>query len=389
MFLEKIELKNFRNYENQGIEFCDGVNIIAGLNAQGKTNVLEAINIISTGRSHRTRKDSEIIKWEGDISEIKALIKDEENQTYLEYRFNREKKKHIAVNGVKLDKLSGILGNLYSVIFSPDHLVIVKEGPGERRRFMDVVLSQLKPSYYHALANYSKVLDLRNKTLMDARENASKRELLDVWDEQLVKYGLRIFTDRKEFIEVLNEKASGICKEISGEVDNLKVNYLPSVFEKFLKSDKIESGGKFLQETFLTKLQENRNGDIKKGHTSVGPHRDDFALLINDREVRNYGSQGQQRTVLLALKISELQIMSDLAGSDPVLLLDDVFSELDSTRKEFLLKYLKGVQSIITCTDADVIMGLKEVESIKYFKVEKGSISDSSFEEINSVICKR
>jgi len=389
MILEKIELKNFRNYENQMIEFCEGVNIIAGLNAQGKTNVLEAINIISTGRSHRTRKDGEIIKWEGELSEIKALVNDEENRTFLEYRFNRDKKKNITVNGVKMDKLSGILGNLYSVIFSPDHLVIVKEGPGERRRFMDVVLSQLKPSYYHALANYSKVLDLRNKTLMDVKEKSGKEELLDVWDEQLVKYGMAIFEDRRKFIEVLNEKASGICREISGEADELKINYLPSIFEKFLKSDKIEDEGKFLHDAFLLKLRENRYGDIKKGHTSVGPHRDDFALLINDREVRNYGSQGQQRTVLLALKISELQIMSDLAGSDPVLLLDDVFSELDSTRKEFLLKYLKGVQSIITCTDADVIMGLKEVESIKYFKVEKGNISDSSFEEINSVICKR
>lgn len=389
MYLETITLKNFRNYEEQSIDFCNGVNIIAGLNAQGKTNVLEAINIISTGRSHRTRKDNEIIKWEGNLAEIRAVVNEDDERTSVGYRFNREKKKNIEVNGVKLDKISGILGNLYTVIFSPDHLVIVKEGPGERRRFMDVVLSQLKPSYYHALVNYLKVLDLRNKTLFDSRESESKKKLLDVWDEQLVKYGMRIFQERKEFIEVLDARASSVCKEISGGVDLLKINYLPSFLEKFLKDDRIDGGEKFVEEAFLKKLRENRNGDIKKGHTSVGPHRDDFELLINGREARNYGSQGQQRTVLLALKISELQIMSELAGSNPVLLLDDVFSELDSNRKEFLLKYLKGVQSIITCTDADVIMGLREIKPIKYFKVENGIISTSSYEEINTVVCKR
>lgn len=389
MFLEKIILKNFRNYETQSIDFCDGVNIIAGLNAQGKTNILEAINIISTGRSHRTRKDNEIIKWEGDISEIKAFINSENDLKKVEYRFNREKKKHISVNGVKLEKISEILGNLYTVIFSADHLAIVKEGPGERRRFMDVVLSQLKHSYYHALINYLKVLDLRNRTLIDSREDQRKRSLIDVWDEQLVKYGIRILLEREEFIKDLDSKAKLICREISGGLDDLKIKYLPSVLEKTLISDRIECGEKFLEETFLKKLLENRNGDIKKGHTSVGPHRDDFALLINGRDVRNYGSQGQQRTVLLAIKISELQIMGEVAGSNPILLLDDVFSELDSTRKEFLLKYLKGVQSIITCTDADVIMGLREIKPIKYFFVEKGIVSDSTFEEINNVISKR
>ena len=389
MFLEKITLKNFRNYETQSIDFCDGVNIIAGLNAQGKTNILESINIISTGRSHRTRKDSEIIKWEGDISEIKAIINSDNNIKKVEYRFNREKKKNISVNGVKLEKISGILGNLYTVIFSADHLAIVKEGPGERRRFMDVVLSQLKPSYYHSLINYLKVLDLRNRTLIDSREDQKKRSLIDVWDEQLVKYGIRVFLEREELIKDLDSKAKLICREISGGLDDLKIKYLPSILEKALKSDRIESGEKFLEETFIKKLQENRNGDIKKGHTSVGPHRDDFALLINGRDVRNYGSQGQQRTVLLAIKISELQIMGEVAGSNPILLLDDVFSELDSTRKEFLLKYLKGVQSIITCTDADVIMGLREINPIKYFFVEKGIVSNSTFEEINNVITKR
>lgn len=390
MFLKELELKDFRNYKHEKIEFCEGANIIAGLNAQGKTNVLEAINIVSTGRSHRTRKDLEMIRWDEEISEIKGSIEDEyRGLIEVEYRFNREKKKYLSINGVKLDKISGILGNLHTVIFSPDHLAIVKEGPSERRKFLDLLLSQLKPSYYHALSNYSKVLDFRNKTLFDIREDEKKKTLLDVWDEQLVRYGMVLFHERKLMVRELDEKAKKICDEISGNHDHLKLKYSPSIFEKSLKDDTIEGGEKFLAELFFDKLRDNRINDIRKGHTSVGPHRDDFELLINEKEVRNYGSQGQQRTVLLALKIAELQIMADFSGSDPVLLLDDVFSELDSNRKEFLLKYLRGIQSIITCTDADVITGLRDVESIRYFKVEEGTIEESNFEEINNVVCKR
>ncbi len=374
MRLKTINIKNFRNYCSQTLELCSGVNIISGLNAQGKTNFIEAISIISTGRSHRTRKEAELIRWDEDIAEIKAEICEEESCenddfTFLDYRFNRDKKKFISVNGVKKEKLSELLGHLYTVIFSPDHMSIVKGGPAERRRFMDVALSQLKPSYYHSLSSYSKVLDQRNMTLQKNRESINLSNLLDVWDKQLVKYGIKIIEEREIFIKLIKDSASIVCDEVSGKNDKLNVKYVSSIFENSQKHGTMGIG-----EAFEKKLFENRNMDIKKGHTSVGPHRDDFSLLVNGREVRNFGSQGQQRTVLLALKIAELKIMKEEAGHSPVLLLDDVFSELDSERKEYLLRYLKGMQSIITCTDADVIRGLKDVEVIKYFKVERGNI---------------
>ena len=355
MWIKKIILKNFRNYKEQEIILDKNINIFYGENAQGKTNIIEAIFISSMGKSFRAKKDSEIIK----INEPFSIIETEYEKKDREGKIKIElaKRKNVYHNGIKIKKLSELLGNINIVIFTPDDIEILKGGPQNRRRFLDIMISQLRPNYMHLLNLYSKTLEQRNNYLKQINEKNKNIDLLDIWDEKIIEYSYKISNYRKEFIDKISEKISDIHKEITNGKEKIEIKYLtecqdPNKFKELLK--------------------ERRKLDIIKGYTTKGIHRDDFEIYINDKELNIYGSQGQHRTAILSLKISELQIIDDEIGEYPILLLDDFMSELDKNRRKNLLKYMEKTQVIITCTER------LEIENIKYkeYKVKEGKIFD-------------
>lgn len=366
MNIESIFLLNFRNYSEQYIELDPGINIFYGENAQGKTNVIEAVYLLTMGKSHRTNKYNEMVKWDKNDSRICIKFNKDDFDYNIDFILKRNQKKQIKVNGVRLDKLSDILGKLNTVIFSPDHMKIIKEGPSERRRFIDSILSQTKPKYYYNFTQYLKVLAQRNMLLCNEKNDGIIEKTLDIWDHQLIEYGCKIIKDRQIFVESIDTKAWRINKELSGGREDFHLKYMPSIgYGKHEISD--------IKNAFEKRLMEARASDIRRKLTHYGPHRDELNLFINDKEVRNYGSQGQQRSVLLSLKLSEMEYIKDETGSTPVLLLDDVFSELDKLRQGFLISFIKNVQVIITCTDYENLY-FGDKSTYKIFNVRTGKV---------------
>lgn len=366
MHIKHISLMNFRNYEHEEIEINKGINIFYGQNAQGKTNIIESIYISSTGKSHRSQKDNELIRWNNEDSKIKIFYEKDNQENNLEIYLKKNQRKAIKHNGVKLNKTGELLGNLITVIFSPDHMKIIKEGPAERRRFIDIILSQIKPGYFYNLSQYVKLVMQRNNLLLQAKSDAKVIDTLEIWDQQLIEYGSKIIIERIEFIKLIQSYANQIHKSITNNKENLKLVYKSSI-------DYEEQDEQKIKETFQKDLDKFRVIDIKRGVTHKGPHRDDILFYINDMEVKTYGSQGQQRTTLLSLKIAELQFMNYETDSYPVLLLDDVFSELDTERQRFLMKFIKNIQTFITCTDVEYFKNLN-IENYKLFNVIEGKI---------------
>ena len=353
MWIKKIYLQNFRNYEKESINLNKNINIFYGENAQGKTNIIEAIFLCSIGKSFRAKKDSEMIKLEKDSSIIE--IEYEKSDRDGKIKIELGKRKNIYLNGIKLKKLSELLGNINIVIFTPDDIEILKGGPQNRRKFLDIMISQLRPNYMHILNLYLKTLEQRNNYLRQIKEQNKEENLLEIWDEKLVEYAIRIYKYREEFIEKISEKIKSIHKEITNNKENIEIVY------------KTECKNK---EEYSNLLKQRRKLDIIKGYTTKGIHRDDFEILINEKEISTYGSQGQHRTAVLSLKISELQVIYDEIGEYPILLLDDFMSELDKSRRSNLLKYMNNTQVIITCTENF------EIENINFseFNVKNGEI---------------
>lgn len=369
MYIERINLKNFRNYHSLDIELNEGVNIFFGQNAQGKTNILESIYMASTGKSHRTSKDSELIRWNSEDAKIKIDFKKDNDEKSIEIYLNRNLRKQIKMNGVKLKKTGELIGNLNTVIFSPDHLKIIKEGPAERRRFMDIILSQVKPGYYYNLVQYLKVLEQRNNLLDEARTNEKVLNTIDIWNEQLAAFGARITTARNQFIQKINSMAAETHERISNGKEKLELKYNPSIdCQEYSEND--------IKRSFINSLEKFLSIDVKRGVTHKGPHRDDILFFINGSEVRTYSSQGQQRTALLSLKISELKYIDVETEELPVLLLDDVFSELDKERQKYLVEFIKNIQTIITCTDVEYLEKLN-VKGSKVYKVSNGQVEEA------------
>ena len=337
MIIESIELKNFRNYEGLDINFSPSTNILYGENARGKTNILEAAYISGTSKSHRGSHDKEIIRFKEDEAHIRTkVIKDGKNYQ-IDIHLKKNGRKGIAVNHVPLKRAADIFGILNMIFFSPEDLSIIKAGPSERRRFMDSELCQIDKIYLNNLTSYNKVLNQRNKLLKDISFNPNIKSTLDVWDEQLVTYGKKIISARRRFAADIAPIVSEMHGSISGGRERLKLSYEPNIDDIF----------------FYDELIRNRDRDMKMGSTSVGPHRDDLEFLIDDVDIRKYGSQGQQRTCALSLKLSEIRLVEEAIGEKPVLLLDDVMSELDSKRQNDLLSSLGDMQIILTCTGVD------------------------------------
>lgn len=357
MYVKNLSLKNYRNIKTLELSLKNGVNILYGQNAQGKTNLLESIYIGATGRSHRTHKDKELINFNKNEAHIRLEVFKEKIFDRIDIHIKKESKKGIAINGISISKLGELFGYLNVVIFSPEDLALIKQGPQERRKFIDMELCQINNIYYYNLSQYYKVLKQRNALLKKIQKDISLKDTLFIWDKQLIDFGSKIINTRQQFIKKIEKISCDIHKNITNNTEILKLKYKPSV----------------LVSEFNEKLQKNIEKDIFYQTTSYGPHKDDILFFINDINVKDFGSQGQQRTVSLSIKLAEIQLIQEETGYLPVLLLDDVLSELDKNRQKFLIKNIKKMQVIITCTGVeDVIKNLDE--DFYLFKVENGSI---------------
>ena len=353
MNIKNIYFENFRNLETQKLDFSDRVNVLYGLNGQGKTNIIEAVYYFCNGKSFRALKDREVINFSKDISRIKIEFEASERKNKGEIILSD--KKNIKINDIPVKKLSEILGFLNIVIFTPEHLNLIKAGPNERRKFLDTFISQLKPVYFKTLVDYYKVLKQKNIILKS--NDKAMIETLDIWDEKLSELGVLVYKYRKHFLEKLTEHLSKIQADITENKENIKINFVSSVKGDF--TDK---------ENFLNQLVKNRHRELEYKMALIGPHRDDFEFLINDKNLKLYGSQGQQRTAVLAMKMAECELIKEMKNEYPVLLLDDIMSELDINRRKYLLEKIKDLQVLITCTNKDSVLA----DNMKVYRVNKG-----------------
>ena len=353
MWIKNIKIKNFRNYNQEEINLEKNINIFYGKNAQGKTNIIEAIFLCSLGKSFRAKKDNEMIK----LNEKNAIVEIEYEKSDRDGKIKIEigNKKNIYLNGIKIKKLSELLGNLNIVIFTPDDINILKGGPQNRRRFLDIMISQLRPNYMHILNLYLKTIEQRNKYLRQIKEEHKDENLLEIWDEKLAEYAVKIYEYRKEFIEKIIKKINIIHKNITNGEEQIELEYITECDNK---------------EKYLQLLKERRKLDIIKGFTTKGIHRDDFVIYINKKEIKIFGSQGQNRTAMLSLKLAELQVIYDEIGEYPILLLDDFMSELDRTRRKNFLENIEGTQVIITGTEK---LDIENLEYLEY-NVSNGKV---------------
>ena len=355
MYIKELSLKDFRSYEKLNITLDNGINIFRGDNAQGKTNILESVYLCATARSHRTHKEKEIIRWDQECTHVQLKVKKKYVEDTIDFHLS-QKTKSALINKIPIAKLGELFGCLNIVMFSPEDLQLVKNSPKERRRFLDIELCQIDKLYYYALRQYSKVLKQRNLALKEAFKQKDY-SMLEIWDMQLEEYAKSVIEKRVAFVEALNNIAKEIHQDISGKKEELQIIYTPSVEAN----------------EFREKLLRYREKDILYQTTSIGPHRDDLKFLINDMDVKNYGSQGQQRTVVLAMKLAELKIMKEYIGEEPILLLDDVLSELDEKRQADLFKYTKDIQTLITCTGIE--QSVWNTQKIgKLYNVTKGKV---------------
>lgn len=355
MYIKKLSLTNFRNYNKQEIELSKGINIFYGDNAQGKTNIIEAIYLSSIGKSFRAKKDIELVNIQSQqfaTIETQFEKKDRDGKIKLEIK----DKKNIYINEIKAKKISEILGNINIVLFSPDDINLFKGGPSKRRKVLDIMISQLRPAYIYNLNLYLKTIEQRNNYLRLIKYENKSEDLLDIWDEKLAEYSEKLYKYRSEFMDKIKERIVDIHKRITKDNEIIKIKYISDFSNK---------------KEYLEKLKNDRKNDISRGYTGRGIHRDDFIIYLNEKPLSIFGSQGQHRTVLLSLKIAELNIIYDEINEYPILLLDDFMSELDSKRRENLIENIENIQVIITCTEK---LNLNEKEK-KIFYIENGKVT--------------
>ncbi len=363
MRIQDLNLRHYRNYDALSLAPDPGLNVFEGLNAAGKTNILESIFLCALGRSHRTSRDSELLQEHEPFGSVRLFLETRGGTRSIRIELIEGERKRVFIDDAPTSRSGELMGCLNVVMFSPEDLQLVKDGPAERRRFLDMELSQLKPSYYYNLQQYGNALRNRNLLLKD---NPVRYDMIELWDEQLAKLGSRIVLDRKAFIAELSGIARSLHSEMSGGREILSVVYEPSV--PFTDEER-------LMETLQEQLTDRLERDIFRGFTSVGPHRDDLGLHLNSRDVRVYGSQGQQRTVALSLKLSEIDLIRRSRGENPVLLLDDVFSELDGDRQARLLALVARCQTFVTCTHLDEFTDIDSLR-MQVWHVDNGGISE-------------
>lgn len=358
MYIKSIELSNFRNYKELSMEFHQEKNILYGDNAQGKTNILEALYFCGMTKSHKGSKEKEIIRMNEKEAHIRMYIEKKGVSRRIDMHLKRNKAKGVAIDGIPIRKSGELLGLVNIVFFSPEDLGIIKHGPSERRRFVDMELCQLDKVYFHDLTKYNQVVNQRNNLLKQIALDKSLLPTLDIWDEQLVEYGTKIIRRRQKHLKELNEVITPIHEKLSGGREQLTLGYEANTSA----------------EDFGMKIAMNRERDLFQKVTTTGPHRDDVEFAIADVDIRKYGSQGQQRTAALSLKLAEIEIVKRMVGDLPVLLLDDVLSELDRNRQHYLLNSIQDIQTIITCTGLEEFIQ-ERIKVNQVYKVTNGTVS--------------
>lgn len=357
MKINSIEVGSFRNYNSARLEFHSHTNILYGDNAQGKTNILEAIFVCGTTKSHKSCKDKELIKLGQDEAHIRMFIEKKQVQHKIDIHLRQDKAKGIAVDGIPIKRSCELLGLANIIFFSPEDLKIVKNGPSERRRFINLELSQLDKVYLYELGEYNKALMQRNKLLKQIAYTSSLSGTLDIWDEKLAEFGSKVIISRGKFIERLSVITKKINGSLTGNREHTELLYEPDVSA----------------EDFLYNLKKAREKDLHFLSTSVGPHRDDLCFMNEGVDIRKYGSQGQQRTCALSLKLAEIELVKEITNDMPVLLLDDVLSELDRNRQNYLLDSINNIQTIITCTGLEeFIDGRLALDRV--FRISDGTV---------------
>ncbi len=363
MIIKKFHFWNWRNIKENTIVPCETVNIFYGDNAQGKTNILEALWLCSGAKSFRGAKENEMIAFEEQQAKLDLTFESQNRLQTLSYVLGNKKK--VLLNGVEQKKLSDLYETVFMVVFAPDHLDLVKEGPSVRRHFIDFGLERLKPSFIHLEEQYQRALDQRNALIRENGHQFMEMDLLDIWEDHLAKLGSMMVFQRKKYIEHITPFATKFYYELSGKKEELTLWYEGEEFSS-------ENNG---YELLKTALKESRENDRHVGYTTVGPHRHDFHIHINGISARTFGSQGQQRSAALSLKMAEAEVLSEYVGEKPIILLDDVMSELDSDRQDFLLNKFSGRQIFITCCDPASV--LRMVEG-KTFYIKKGELYEET-----------
>ncbi len=357
MLIEALNIKGFRNYKELSLRPSSGINIFYGDNAQGKTNLLEAVYVGCTSRSHKSVKDRELINFDFDEAHIRLDIKKRDVPYRIDTHIKKQSSKGIAVNGMPLRRASELFGVANVIFFSPEDLSIIKNGPGERRRFIDMELCQLQRPYTFDLISYNKILSQKNTLLKNFEQINGAEDILNIYNEQLSDFGSRIITKRQEFIEDINNIVREVHRNISSGKEELSLSYESSVKTSDMASE----------------LEKNKDREKRQRMSLIGPHRDDISFMLNGVDLRHFGSQGQQRTAALSLKLSEIRLIESLVHDEPILLLDDVLSELDRGRQNMLLNSINGVQTFLTCTGLDDFID-NRFHIDKIFKVAFGEI---------------
>lgn len=362
MRVNKISANNFRNIENIELVPCDGVNIIHGENAQGKTNLIESLWLFTGCRSFRGSKDTEYIKFGSNLSKLELDFYGSDRDQNAKIQIAEKRK--CELNGVSLTSTSKLAGEFFAVVFAPTHLSLVKEGPSQRRKFLDIALCQLKPRYASALSQYNRAILQRNALLKDITYHSELLDTLDIWDDKISTLGAVVSAERLKYVEKLSPITEEIYDGLSNGREKMNISYSTSAN----LSAKTERG---LKAEIIEALKVTRKQDILTGTTSIGPHRDDLKLSINDLLARSFGSQGQQRSCALSLKLAESQIIKAITGQQPVALLDDVMSELDNTRQDYILNHIDGKQVFITCCEPSTLL---KMSGGKAFEIKEGSL---------------
>lgn len=366
MIVDNLRLINFRNYLSSHMSFNKYANFFIGRNAQGKTNILEAIYMCSNGKSFRTNRDKEIINLEKTQAYIGANITNGENSRLIEIKLDRDKQKIIRLNKTEIDSYKDMDTGLSVVSFNPDDLRLIKDGPNERRRFLDLGISQVKPVYNYNASRYNRLIYQRNNLLKTSGSNKDIGSLLEVFDLQISKIGTSIILERDNYVNQLY----GICKLIHNRISNSR----EELYLKYNSNVPVLKDRSQMEKAYLSLLKKNTKKDLEYGSTQIGPHRDDISIFIDNKEAKVFGSQGQQRTIVLSLKLAEVELIKQEKGYYPVVLLDDVFSELDDERRSILINYLRKMQTFITATDAVEISGYTNIENT-IFNIENGQLS--------------
>ena len=358
MVIKSLKLKNYRNYELLDMTFDSKTNILYGDNAQGKTNILEALYLSGTTKSHRGTKDRDLIQFGREESHLETIVEKKGMEFQIDMHLKKNSPKGIAINKIPIRKASELFGIVHFVFFSPEDLNIIKDGPAGRRRFIDLELSQIDKVYLSNLSNYNRIINQRNSLLKELYHQDHLMDTLDIWDMQLAEYGTKVIESRKQFIRQVNQIIADIHYRLTGGRERIELSY-----ESSLGSLSLEQA-----------LKKNRERDIRMKSTSVGPHRDDLCFLSGDLDIRKFGSQGQQRTAALSLKLSEIELVKEVIKDTPILLLDDVLSELDKHRQNYLVDSIHDIQTVITCTGLDEFVNHRFSIS-KIFHVKNGHVA--------------